>query len=74
MAIHYECRHCRTKLGSINHSDEERLGFHLLNEEERETMINYDDRGETHVKAICEECEKALTENPDYHQFESFLQ
>ncbi|MBM7097940.1 MULTISPECIES: anti-sigma-F factor Fin family protein [Alteribacter] len=76
MAIHYQCRHCGTKLGTISEwtADEKTLGFHMLDEEERENMIRYDNRGDIHVDTICEDCEKTLSDHPDYHQYESFLQ
>ena len=41
MAIHYHCRHCGVKLGTLEHNsiESERLGFHKLNDEERHDMI-----------------------------------
>ncbi|WP_096441136.1 anti-sigma-F factor Fin family protein [Alteribacter populi] len=76
MAIHYQCRHCRTKLGSLSDraADSEQLGFHSLTEDEQHKMIRYDTKGDIHVDVICEDCEQTLAENPDYHQYESFLQ
>ncbi|MCA1032834.1 anti-sigma-F factor Fin family protein [Bacillus timonensis] len=76
MALQYYCRHCGTKVGSIDqvslHS--ETLGFHQLSESERQQMISYEQNGDIHVKTICEDCQEALERNPDYHQYETFIQ
>ncbi|MBG9447908.1 hypothetical protein ABE67_00615 [Cytobacillus firmus] len=70
MAIHYHCRHCGTKIGSIENSSvySEQLGIHKLNDQERQEMISYDQSGDMHVRAICEDCQESLERNPDYHQ------
>ncbi|MFS0821037.1 anti-sigma-F factor Fin family protein [Bacillus sp. 1P02SD] len=76
MALHYHCRHCGVKVGSIDslslHS--ESLGFHQLTDQERQEMISYQSNGDIHVKTICEDCQEALQRNPDFHQYESFIQ
>ncbi|RFU66916.1 DUF2757 family protein [Peribacillus saganii] len=70
MALHYYCRHCGTKLGSIdsNALDTKQLGFSHLNEEERQDMIVYESTGDIRVKAICEDCHESFHRNPDLHQ------
>lgn len=70
MALHYHCRHCRTKLGTIESTliGSEQLGFHLLNEEERQEMIAYDSTGDIQVKAICEDCYESLQKNPGLYE------
>jgi hypothetical protein len=78
MSIHYYCRHCGVKVGSIDRvsvqSDE--LGFNKLNDEERVDMIAYQQNGDIEVKAICEDCFEALDRNPHYHEREhhTFIQ
>lgn len=76
MAIHYHCRHCGAKLGSLEktsvHSDT--LGLHKLTDQEREEMITYDYSGDIFITSICEDCQNALEENPDYHQYGFFIQ
>ena len=44
MSIHYHCRHCRVKIGTLDQSlvETERLGLHTLNDEERQEMVTYD--------------------------------
>ncbi|KAA6443758.1 anti-sigma-F factor Fin family protein [Bacillus swezeyi] len=76
MALHYYCRHCGVKVGSLDHSyvNSEQLGFHHLTNEERNDMISYKDNGDLHVMTICEDCQEALERNPDYHQYQSFIQ
>lgn len=75
MPLHYYCRHCGVKIGSIEKSvfcvD---LGFHHLTNEERKEMIEYLPNGDIHVKSICEDCQEALERNPDFHQYENFIQ
>ncbi|MBU8908432.1 anti-sigma-F factor Fin family protein [Desertibacillus haloalkaliphilus] len=75
MAIHYRCRHCGVGMGSFNEQlDSQQLGFHHLNEHERQEMIRYDNNGDVNVDVICEDCQEALERNPDYHQLETFIQ
>ncbi|ATH93992.1 peptide ABC transporter permease [Bacillus glycinifermentans] len=76
MALHYYCRHCGVKVGSLDHSyvNSKQLGFDHLTNEERNDMISYMDNGDLHVKTICEDCQEALERNPDYHQYQSFIQ
>lgn len=75
MSIHYYCRHCQTHMASIYSAvDEDQLGFEQLSVEDRKEMIKGDSEGHIHVRTICENCEQALQEHPDYHERESFLQ
>jgi hypothetical protein len=76
MALHYHCRHCGVKVGSIDSISvsSEELGFHQLSNDERQEMITYQDNGDMHIKTICEDCQDALNRNPDLHQYESFIQ
>jgi hypothetical protein len=36
-------------------------------------MISYQPNGDIHVKTICEDCQEALTRNPELHQYEKFI-
>ena len=62
MAIHYHCRHCGVKLGTIDQNSigTERLGLHTLTEEERQDMVSYDSNGDIQITAICEDCQESL--------------
>lgn len=70
MGIHYHCRHCGIKMGTLdqNSIETERLGFHTLNDEERQDMITYNSNGDIHIKSICEDCQESLEKNPEYYQ------
>jgi hypothetical protein len=70
MAIHYDCRHCGTRLGTIEQSfgEAERLGFTKLTDEERQEMLTYNENGDLHIKSICEDCQESLQKNPEYYQ------
>jgi len=70
MAIHYHCRHCGTKIGSIENTalNTHQLGFDLLTSDERQDMITYDLEGNLQVKSICEDCQELLERQPEYHQ------
>ncbi|MBP3039319.1 anti-sigma-F factor Fin family protein [Bacillaceae bacterium Marseille-Q3522] len=71
MAIYYHCRHCGVKLGEIDSlmTETEKLGFHKLNDEERQEMITYDQtNGNIYVKTICEDCQELLERYPEFHQ------
>ncbi|AST93984.1 anti-sigma-F factor Fin [Sutcliffiella cohnii] len=76
MAIHYHCRHCQCGVGSIENASvfSEALGFHHLSDDERQEMISYQQNGDIHVQTICEDCQEALNRNPDFHQYEKFIQ
>ena len=70
MAIHYHCRHCGMKLGTIEQVSVEadRLGFTKLTDEERQEIITYNENGDLHIKSICEDCQESLQKNPEYYQ------
>ncbi|UII56012.1 anti-sigma-F factor Fin family protein [Cytobacillus spongiae] len=75
MAIHYHCRHCGVKIGTIDNMSvyTEKLGLHKLTDEERQDMISYDSTGSLQIKAICEDCQESLQRNPDYHQYDYLI-
>lgn len=76
MGLYYTCRHCGTCLGMIPKQSVniEKLGFHLLSAEEHHELIMYDPLGNIHVKIICEDCEAALTYNPNLHGIDYIIQ
>ncbi|WP_299093045.1 anti-sigma-F factor Fin family protein [uncultured Metabacillus sp.] len=76
MALHYHCRHCGVKVGSIDKMavSSEQLGFDHLSDEERQEMITYQQNGDIQIKTICEDCQDALNRYPEFHQYESFIQ
>ncbi|TCP22543.1 uncharacterized protein DUF2757 [Scopulibacillus darangshiensis] len=76
MDVIYKCRHCGTKVGHIeaNAFRTNDLGFDQLTAEERKDMIQYDDNGHIHVSTICEDCQEALERNPEFHQWDTFIQ
>ncbi|MCR6108822.1 anti-sigma-F factor Fin family protein [Bacillus sp. A301a_S52] len=74
MAIHYYCRHCGHKVGTIEADvDGRQLGIEQLSDEDKQEMIDYDQQGHVHIKIICEDCERTLEKYPAYHEQESFL-
>ncbi|GAE36570.1 anti-sigma-F factor Fin family protein [Halalkalibacter akibai] len=75
MAIHYQCRHCKTKLGEIDQQVESNaLGFDQLSSSERTDMVTYASNGDIHVEAICEDCHEALMRNPDLYELDHVIQ
>lgn len=76
MAILYRCRHCGTAVGQLEDSavHSEQLGFHHLTNDERKEMIQYEQNGDITVKTICEDCQEALERNPEFHQWQTFIQ
>ncbi|MGP7819510.1 anti-sigma-F factor Fin family protein [Niallia sp. 01092] len=70
MAIHYHCRHCGVKIGTIDSKTVEtnQLGLHVLTEEDRSEMITYSTNGEVFIKSICEDCQESLMKNPHYYE------
>lgn len=75
MDVIYKCRHCGTTVGHIAanvfHTDD--LGFSQLTAEERKDMIEYKD-DHIYVETICEDCQEALERNPEFHQWDTFIQ
>ncbi|KQL51378.1 hypothetical protein AN964_20605 [Heyndrickxia shackletonii] len=75
MAIHYFCRHCGTNMGILDnlsiHADH--LGLNTLTNEERQDMISYESNGNIHIKSICEDCQEALTSNPELHAYDYLI-
>ncbi len=76
MDIHYVCRHCGSRLGKLNQKNfsAEDLGFQQLTEEERQSMIHYQQDGTIEVKAICEDCHEAMERTPSFHELDTFIQ
>ncbi|MCM3164655.1 anti-sigma-F factor Fin family protein [Metabacillus litoralis] len=76
MALHYYCRHCGVKVGSLENQSlsSQQLGFDSLTNDERQEMITYQQNGDMHVKTICEDCQDALHRNPDLHQVDNLIQ
>jgi hypothetical protein len=75
LAIHYHCRHCGQKLGSLNDLtlDYEPLGLHTLNQEEKNDMVHHHSSGDVYVQSICEDCQESLERNPDFHQYDYLI-
>ncbi|GGE54036.1 anti-sigma-F factor Fin [Pullulanibacillus camelliae] len=76
MDVFYHCRYCGTQVGHIKNSmfDTSQLGFDMLNNQERAELIKYNEQGHINVSTICEDCQEALENNPELHQFDSFIQ
>lgn len=75
MPIHYYCRHCTAKMGTIEEESlfTEQLGIHTLTNEERDEMVSYGADGDIHIQAICEDCQEAFEKNPDLHQYDYLI-
>ncbi|MBM7704911.1 anti-sigma-F factor Fin family protein [Metabacillus iocasae] len=76
MSIRYVCRHCGTSVGIIDvvTINSKELGLDHLTATERKQFIHYNSNGEMSIQTICEDCQEALERNPDYHQYETFIQ
>ncbi|WP_071458814.1 anti-sigma-F factor Fin family protein [Bacillus massilinigeriensis] len=75
MAIHYHCRHCGVKIGSLENIsyDSGSLGIDKLTDAERQEMVSYEGSGDIHIKSICEDCQEALDRNPDFHEHDYLI-
>ena len=59
MKVHYTCDQCGADIDTIDVSqlDEEKLGFNILTNEERQQMLFHDkDNDVLYVKSICNTC------------------
>ncbi|MBS4179729.1 anti-sigma-F factor Fin family protein [Lederbergia citrea] len=75
MPVHYYCRHCAAKMGTIEEAsiNSEQLGIHKLTNEERDEMVSYSSEGDIHIQAICEDCQEAFAKNPELHQYDYLI-
>ncbi|WP_186575710.1 anti-sigma-F factor Fin family protein [Aquibacillus kalidii] len=76
MAIVYSCNHCGNQIGQLEQKviDTQSLGWKELSSDERKEMIQYQNNGDIHIKAICEDCQETLENNPHYHELDYFIQ
>lgn len=76
MSIIYTCRHCKQHVGQLNQKviETSSLGLNQLSAEERKEMVCYQSNGDIRIDVICESCEKALLEHPEYHELDYFIQ
>ncbi|WP_018663668.1 anti-sigma-F factor Fin family protein [Heyndrickxia acidiproducens] len=75
MAIHYYCRHCGTKIGTLDGNVQvERMGFSLLSNEERKEMILPQADGNLRIQAICEVCQASFEQDPKFHEYGYLIQ
>ncbi|WP_181351151.1 anti-sigma-F factor Fin family protein [Thalassobacillus sp. CUG 92003] len=76
MSIIYVCRHCQQTVGELNHydTDTSRLGLERLSAEDHREMVEYHGNGDISIRITCEDCEQALTDHPQYHELDFFIQ
>lgn len=77
MTIVYKCRHCGTKVGElqIDAIQNGKLGLDRLTIQELQEMVQFDNDNDTlEILTICEDCQEALTKNPEFHQWDTFIQ
>ncbi|MFG6121013.1 MULTISPECIES: anti-sigma-F factor Fin family protein [Thalassobacillus] len=76
MSIIYVCRHCNNTVGKLEQeiADENMLGINHLTEQEREEMLEFHQNGDLRIKTICDNCQEALDQNPQYHELDFFIQ
>ncbi|MFO7247449.1 MAG: DUF2757 family protein [Bacillota bacterium] len=75
MAVKYACPRCGMALGTIEAEVPEwRLGFHFLTPEERASIITYEPNGDVVVHVICEYCQEAVLQHPEWLLMNSHLQ
>lgn len=76
MSIVYKCRHCGHVIGELNQHiiDTSMLGWDKLSTADKKEMIHYQNNGDVHIQAICENCETSLGQHPQYHELDFFIQ
>jgi len=76
MAIVYTCKHCGQEIGRLQEKvvDSSALGLQQLTKEEKKSMIHYSENGDMHIQTICESCEESLSQHPQYHELDFFIQ
>jgi Fe-S-cluster-containing hydrogenase component 2 len=77
MSINYVCRFCRHQIGQIQQHQsltDEHLGFHTLSDEERQSIISYEENGDIQANVVCEHCQETIERNPELLLQSSILQ
>ncbi|GER67641.1 anti-sigma-F factor Fin [Weizmannia acidilactici] len=75
MAIHYYCRHCGKKIGTIRENIEaDRMGLFFLTEEERKEMVVPQGDGSVRIQSICEDCQDLFERESKFHEYGYLIQ
>lgn len=76
MSIIYTCRHCGQDIGTLEQTvvDTTLLGLDKLSIGETKEMIHFKQNGDVLIQVICESCEEALEDHPQYHELDYFIQ
>ncbi|AJH77030.1 anti-sigma-F factor Fin family protein [Heyndrickxia coagulans] len=74
MAVHYYCRHCGIKIGTIPGIEADRMGLFFLTNEERKEMVLPQEDGSVRIQSICEECQDSFECEPIFHQYGYLIQ
>ena len=76
MTLIYQCKHCGGEIGQINPAmiDINKIGWHVLSEEEKLRLIHYQQNKEVTLHSICESCQQLFDQNPLYHELDYFIQ
>lgn len=76
MTLVYQCRHCGGEIGKINPNmiDIEKIGWHVLSEEEKLKLLQYHPESSVTIHTICEDCQKVFDQHPLYHELDHFKQ
>ncbi|WP_066185685.1 anti-sigma-F factor Fin [Gracilibacillus timonensis] len=76
MTITYKCKHCGTKMASIQPHmlDFDKIGWSFLSDEEQRELLRYHPQQQVTLFAICECCQQLLEQHPQYHEVDHFIQ
>lgn len=77
MTLYYYCRHCGHSLGMIEDEQDQlyQLVQKTLTAEEQEEIVEKDPvNGGILIKTICEDCQDALNQSPQYHSLDFLIQ
>ena len=76
MTITYQCKHCKTKLGSLDSEtlNVEQINWQLLSAEEKQQLMAHHHQQTITLHVICEYCQQLLEQHPHYHELDHFIQ
>ncbi|MGM9987004.1 MAG: anti-sigma-F factor Fin [Bacillaceae bacterium] len=76
MSIRYYCRYCGSLLGTIQHEHINEISIVLeqLSDDEKKEILSFSKDGNILIKTVCENCEQTLDGNPNYYEYDTFLQ
>ncbi|PWU67830.1 MULTISPECIES: anti-sigma-F factor Fin [Gracilibacillus] len=76
MTLVYKCKHCGNEVGRLPSEmvDLNKIGWEHLSPEEKSQLMKLKPDQQVMIQSICENCQRLLEDNPNYHELDYFIQ